>query len=162
METKAVICSQYLAALDMLKQTLARCPPDVWDAPADSSKFWHIAYHTVFYTQLYLAPSEQDFVPWAQHRDQSQFLGPLPWPPHAQPQIEGVYSQADLLDYLALCQAQVTEQVAALDLEAPSGFDWLPMGARRLTSIGWPGGPAESPAGVAAIPAAPDLCDNRL
>ena len=35
-------------------------------------------------------------------------------------------SKAEVLDYLALCLAQVDEQVAALNPEAESGFNWLP------------------------------------
>jgi hypothetical protein len=37
-----------------------------------------------------------------------------------------------VLDYLVFCQQQVVERVPQLDLEASSGFDWLPFGKLEL------------------------------
>ncbi|MEZ4615730.1 MAG: hypothetical protein R2867_09495 [Caldilineaceae bacterium] len=48
------IQSQFLAALAMLEQSVIRCPDALWDDPNDKTKFWHIAYHALFYTHLYL------------------------------------------------------------------------------------------------------------
>ena len=62
MDTKTVIKSQYLAALEMLKQAILDCPDSVWDDPEHKNRFWHIAYHTLFYTHLCLQPTESDFV----------------------------------------------------------------------------------------------------
>ncbi|NIV30349.1 MAG: hypothetical protein GWN58_12900, partial [Anaerolineae bacterium] len=42
------------------------------------------------------------------------------------------YSKEDLLAYLELCRKQVEEQVAAVDLEAESGFHWLPFDKLEL------------------------------
>ena len=132
MEIKAVIQSQYLAALEMLKQAIVRCPETMWHDPAQKNQFWHMAYHALFYTHLYLQPTEKDFVPWEKHQAESQFMGPVPWPPHHTPQIDEPYSREAVLVYLVLCQAQVREQVAKLDLAAPSGFDWLPFNKLEL------------------------------
>ena len=87
MDFAAIISSQYLASLEMLKQTITRCPESIWNSPADKTKFWHIAYHALFYTHLYLQDTEKDFTPWRLHRPEYQFLGQLPWPPHAAPKI---------------------------------------------------------------------------
>ena len=86
MDLAEIIISQYLAALEMLKQTIIKCPESIWNSPDDKTKFWHIAYHALFYTHLYLQDSEADFTPWAKHRDEYQFIGQLPWPPHSPPQ----------------------------------------------------------------------------
>ena len=42
------------------------------------------------------------------------------------------YTRADLLDYLAVCRAQVDAHTPHLDPEAPSGFDWLPFSKLEL------------------------------
>jgi hypothetical protein len=54
MDISEVIVSQYLASLEMLKQTIAKCPPTIWDDPNDKVKVWQVAYHALFYTHLYL------------------------------------------------------------------------------------------------------------
>ncbi len=132
MQIDAVIRSQYHAALAMLKQTIERCPDPVWTVPTTTQPFWHIAYHTLFYTHLYLQPSAAEFVPWERHREEYEFMGPLPWPPHRLPAIGDPYAKADVLDYLAFCAAEVDGRVIALDWDAPSGFDWLPFSKFEL------------------------------
>jgi hypothetical protein len=132
MSTKEVIKSQYHASLEMLKQTIVKCPDSLWDHPDHSGKFWHVAYHVIFYTHLYLSPKEEDFVPWEKHREEYQFLGPLPWPPHDMPKIEKSYTKEEVLAYFEFCQEQVDPMVDALDLEAESGFYWLPFGKLEL------------------------------
>ena len=132
MNLKEVIKSQYYATLEMLKQAIIKCPDSVWDNLADKNKFWHIAYHALFYTHLYLQPSESDFVPWAKHRPDYEFMGPLPWPPHNEPEIGEPYRKEEILEYLEVCRQEVERQVNALDLDAESGFDWLHFGKLEL------------------------------
>ncbi|MCL4506099.1 MAG: DinB family protein [Chloroflexi bacterium] len=124
--------SQYLAALEMLKQTISQCPVSVWDSADDKTKFWHIAYHALFYTHLYLQDTAQTFTPWRLHRRDYQFLGRYPWPPHDPVLIDEPYDKATVLDYLTFCQQQVAERMPALNMEAPSGFDWLPFNKLEL------------------------------
>lgn len=116
----------------MLKQTISKCPASIWSSPNDKTKFWHVAYHALFYTHLYLQDSLQTFIPWNKHRDEYQFIGQVPWPPHSPPKIGEPYEKEDLLDFLAFCQHHVVERVPQLNLEAPSGFEWLPCGKFEL------------------------------
>lgn len=39
MDYPTIIISQYLAALEMLKQTVALCPDSIWNSSVDKSKF---------------------------------------------------------------------------------------------------------------------------
>ena len=126
------LISQYQAALEMLKQTITKCPDSIWDSPNDKTKFWHIAYHTLFYTHLYLQDTDQTFTPWSKHRNEYQFIGQVPWPPHSPPQIGEPYDKETLLEYTVFCQRQVTERVPQLNLETASGFDWLPFDKLEL------------------------------
>jgi hypothetical protein len=132
MDIKQVVQAQYLGALDMLKQALVKCPEAIWNAPEDRNKFWHVAYHALFYTHLYLQDAEKDFRPWKSHRDEYQFMGQVPWPPHNPPKIGEAYTREELLTYLACVREQIWERVPALDLEAASGFDWQPFGKLEL------------------------------
>jgi DinB family protein len=132
MDIKGVIQSQYLAALAMLREAVARCPDALWAAPAATNPFWHVAYHALFYVHLYLQPAEGDFAPWPKHRDEHQFLGQLPWPPHRAPAIGEPYRREEVLEYLEFCRDEVKTRVAGLDMTAESGFAWLPFGKLEL------------------------------
>jgi hypothetical protein len=132
MDTSAIIISQYEAALEMLKETIEKCPDLIWNSSEDKTKFWHIAYHALFYTHLYLQDSEQDFIAWSKHRKDYQYIGRRPYPPHTPPEIGEPYDRQSVLEYLAFCQRQVEERVPQVDLQAASGFDWLPFGKLEL------------------------------
>lgn len=125
MEIKDAIRSQYLAALEMLKQSVERCPQELWNAPGDKTKFWQIAYHALFYTHLYLQETEHDFRAWEKHKENSSSLDP-------QRELGEAYSRAEILEYLAVCQQQVNEKTAGVNLEAGSGFPWLPFNKLEL------------------------------
>jgi hypothetical protein len=120
MNIQSAIQSQYLAALEMLKQVIVLCPEASWDAPGDKGKFWEKAYHTLFYVHLYSQETEQHFQPWEKHHD----------PDTGQP-----FTQPEVLEYLAFVQEQVRERVPVTDLEAESGFHWYPMNKLELQLV---------------------------
>jgi hypothetical protein len=118
--------SQYLAALAMLEQVVTRCPPELWEDGEEDSRFWHIAYHSLFFTHLYLQESKAAFKPWSKHRHEYEALGMVRWPSPHKPEIGEPYTQAEVLEFLASCRDLVFHQLPATDFAAPSGFDWLP------------------------------------
>jgi hypothetical protein len=126
MDTREVIRSQYLAALEMLKQAVEKCPEELWDVPAEQNRFWQVAYHALFYAHLYLQKTVQDFRPWPKHREGSESPG-------GEAGKSGTpYTREEILEYLAVCQEQVAVQTASLDLEAPSSFEWQPLNKLEL------------------------------
>jgi hypothetical protein len=126
--TKTVLKSQYQAALAMLEQTIEQCPEDLWTSGDHPNPFWHVAYHALFCTHMYLQPNEAAFHPWEHHREEYQFLGALPWPPQRKPNIGEPYTKAQVMEYLRMCAAMADAAVEKLDLEAPeSGFGWYKM-----------------------------------
>jgi hypothetical protein len=128
MNAKEALRSQYLATLEMLKQAIEKCPTALWNDPDEKNRFWHIAYHALFYTHLYLQVSEKEFKPWAEHREEYQFMGPLPWPPRELPKIGKPYTKDEVLSYLNICQAEVKTKIDLLDLDSEtSGFSWHTM-----------------------------------
>jgi len=124
MNIQQVIQSQYLASLDMMKQAIELCPAEMWDDRAVKNRFWQVAFHALFYVHFYLQPKEEDFVRWQKHQPHYDNMGQLD---NNEP-----CSQADILEYLALIQQQVRVIVPTLDLEAPSGFYWLPFNKLEL------------------------------
>jgi hypothetical protein len=128
MNHREAIRSQYHAALEMLRQAIIKCPEALWDNPADKNRFWHVAYHTLFYTHLYLQHTREQFKPWSGHRE-----GYNSFRPHDQSKIGEPYTKEEVMAYLEVCWEQVKEKVAALDLDAEaSGFHWLPFGKLEL------------------------------
>ncbi len=107
MNAKQVIQSQYLAALAMLKQAIVKCPPQVWDDPADKDKFWFIAYHTLYYAYRYLKIANQNYVRWKK-------------PQYGKP--ETAMPKDQVLEHLKTVEREVMEQVAMMDLDGKSGY----------------------------------------
>ena len=126
MTIQQTIQSQYHAALEMLRQAINHCPDQLWDEAENKNRFWHVAYHALFYTHLYLQPAESDFIPWERSEKDDHYLGPTPRMPDIKPEIERPYSRAELLEYLDLVRQQVDSTVDRLDFAGPSGFSWLP------------------------------------
>jgi DinB superfamily len=128
----AHIGSQYRASLAMLRQAIDLCPEPLWLSADYQNRFWHIAYHAVFYTHFYLHTDEASFRPWAKHKPDSNFLGRRPFAPDEPPKIGSPYTKAEVLEYHEICRAEVEAKVQALDLSAPSGFHWLPFNKAEL------------------------------
>jgi hypothetical protein len=112
MDIPTILISQYLASLDMLKQTIIACPESVWNAASDRNKFWQVAYHALYFTDEYLADSYDSFTPWVKYRDVYDFDESQNFEPYDKETIE---------EYLAYCQQRVAERVPQLKLEEPDG-----------------------------------------
>ncbi|MCC6695534.1 MAG: DinB family protein [Candidatus Hydrogenedentes bacterium] len=132
METQAAIISQYRAALSMLRAAIERCPGEHWCNPAYTNRFWNVAYHALFFTDLYLCESDAAFKPWEKHRVDYQYLGPLWWDGNRVPAIGEPYTKEEVIEYLDFCERAVQERMARTELSAPSGFHWLPFGKLEL------------------------------
>ncbi len=134
MSIQETVASQYHATLKMLGKAIELCPEPLWLAASGVSpnRYWHIAYHALFYTHFYLAPRESEFVPWLHHRAEYNFLGAVPWRPDEAHIADAPYTQPELLTYLEFCHSEVDRQTAVLDLDAPSGFHWLPFNKLEL------------------------------
>jgi hypothetical protein len=123
---------QYRAGLDMLSTAMTLCPEDLWFSTQYRNRFWHIAYHSVFYTHLYVQPSERDFQAWSKHVPNANYLGPRPWAKNEPFQIPEPYAKSDVQEYLELCRAEVEKQAPLIRLADGSGFSWLPFNKFEL------------------------------
>ena len=99
-----VIWRQFGAAMDMFQNALRACPDELWSGrlwkedgqDSDYSEFWYVAYHTLFWLDLYLSGSVEGFNPPAPFT-----LGELD-PAGVLP--DRVYSREELFQYLAYCR----------------------------------------------------------
>lgn len=124
-QLRTIIKSQYHAAIDMLRQAIEPCPDDAWlDKTDHPAAFWHIAYHAIFFTHLYLSIDEAAFKPWEHTRKEYQFFDPYPWR-DPKPRTLEPYTREQMLDYLQSVDAMVDDAVDGFDLDSPeSGFPW--------------------------------------
>jgi hypothetical protein len=118
---------QFGAAIDRFGNALRLCPDELWhhclwDNPSrrpEFSQFWYIAYHTLFWLDLYLFGSEEGFLPPPSltliEQDDN---GPLP---------ERPYTKDELLTYMAHCRQKCQTTIETLADEAAQrrwGFGW--------------------------------------
>jgi hypothetical protein len=105
---KTAIWEQFGAAIDMLDDAISLCPDHLWTAvlwkdseDARFGQFWFVAYHTLFWLDLYLAAgSYEDFTP------PPPFIrGKLPEQPYTKDQIRA---------YLDQCRSQCQATIEGL------------------------------------------------
>lgn len=59
----SMIWNQFGAAIDMLENALDACPDAIWSDRSRRPEYWYIAYHTLFWLDLYLTGSVEGFAP---------------------------------------------------------------------------------------------------
>lgn len=101
---KTDLWNQFGASLDMLKNAISMCPTDFWDT---EQKFWHNAFHCIFFLDYYLSTQPKDFVPPTPF-DFSEYEDRMP---------ERVYSKAEILAYLSHCKKKCQDLFEDLTLE---------------------------------------------
>jgi hypothetical protein len=63
---RALLWEQFGAAIDMLDNALVACPDSLWRQPLwrdPDAEFWYVAYHALFWLDLYLFGSGEGFAP---------------------------------------------------------------------------------------------------
>lgn len=125
---RAILKSQYHAALAMLRDGIERCPDDLWTSTAHRNAPWQVAYHTLFFAHLYAQVDEAAFRPWEGHVADVQhpdgIAGP-PDPASTLPLLPDPYTRDQVLAYWRFCDEMVDGAVDAMDLTSPeSGFHW--------------------------------------
>jgi len=128
---KKSVIGQYEGALSMLLHCIDACPPKHWESKIAQSPVRWVVYHTLFFTDLYLSPSNDDFVLRELHKRGGDERGPeacigLP--------------KDEALAYLPLCREKMLQSVASeteASLAGPSGFFWyeISRGEMHLVNI---------------------------
>ncbi len=60
---RTILWQQFGAAIDMLENALVACLDKVWSDRSRQPEFWYLAYHTLFWLDLYLSDSAEGFAP---------------------------------------------------------------------------------------------------
>jgi hypothetical protein len=118
---RQAVSRQFGAAIDMLENAIGHCPERHWRAPAGEFEFWYLAYHTLFWLDLYLSGSVEEFAP-----PEPFTLGELD-PAGVMP--PRVYEKAEILEYLRHCREKSRATIADLTAQAES----------RLCTFSWGG-----------------------
>ena len=125
---KTSIWQQFGAAIDYLAETIEACPDSLWQAALwptpnrepEFGQFWYVAYHTLFWLDLYLTGTEDGYLPPAPftliEQDEN---GPLP---------ERVYTKAELLAFLKDCRERCQVTIEALTDEMGQRQCWFGWG----------------------------------
>lgn len=134
MSTEA-IANQYRAALSMLRTAIDTCPDDLWDASVGRHAFWLIAYHTMFYTDLYLRGTEEGFEPPEFARPDEHYFEGRADASDEPIELGEPYTREQLLAYHADCVARVEATVPREtdeDLAADVPLEWIPFSRFEL------------------------------
>ena len=129
------IANQYHASLQMVRNAVETCTEDLWDASVGRHPFWLIAYHALYYADLYLDQDENTFQPPAFGREDEHYMEKRPFEPFDPIEPGEPYPQQQLLDYETHCRARVNEIVlseTAESLAADAGFSWIPFSRFEL------------------------------
>lgn len=116
--TKRILKGQFEAALCMLNQCVVACPPEHWECRIANATFRWVAYHTLFFIDLYLSPTEHQFTLRDLHHRGGDERGP---------DLNPGLSQQETVAYLSLCRQKMLDTLAAEtreSLEGDSGFSY--------------------------------------
>jgi uncharacterized damage-inducible protein DinB len=115
--------TQYGATIEMLRRAIQACPDDLWDARKEGRPpFWHVAYHTIFFLDLYSGDSDEmhkAFRGQPFHTKNAQRLDKAPEPSYTRQQVEG---------YLETAARKALDAIEGLkpeDLQRRTAFQWL-------------------------------------
>ncbi len=116
---KGALKGQYHAGMDMMKGAIDACPPEMWAAGKPPRQFYRLAYHALFYTELYLQVHVDDFVRWEHHRDEvegdehTEILEPEP------------YTKEQLVEFWQRVDDRIDPLIDKIDLSAKDcGIPW--------------------------------------
>jgi hypothetical protein len=123
-----VLNRQCAAAIEMLRNAVEACPDDLWDDRTDGTPVWHIAYHALFFCDLYLSDNLESFQAPDFHVDRYHFL------PGDYKEFGGIvttpdrsYSRQQMLEYADHCIEKSRAVFAELTEERARercGFWW--------------------------------------
>ncbi len=135
---KNTIVSQFGAALSMFNESVVQCPDASWEGPVGNHAFWHVAYHTLFFTDLYLSRDDASFEAPSFYREDYHFLGKKPFPPYETVVADNPYTKDVILEYVEICRRKASETIASETLESldgPCGFFWYEVPRAELYLI---------------------------
>ena len=122
---------QFCGALSTIRRCVEACPEPLYAREAAHPPIWHVAYHTLFYADLYLSEGERAFTAPHFHRENMNFLrGEYPHPPFKVETPAEPPGPATLIEYAHHVEARTRLRLGGFAeswFTEPSPFPWLPM-----------------------------------
>jgi len=117
---RKILWQQFGACIDMLENAITACPEDLWRDRAQNPEFWYVAFHTLFFLDLYLSDCVEGFTPPEPFTlDELNPDGLMP---------ERPYTKDELINYLEhgrkKCRVTI-EAITDEQLERRCGFKWV-------------------------------------
>ncbi|MEX2317312.1 MAG: DinB family protein [Pirellulales bacterium] len=115
---KQIVIGQFEASLAMLAECVRMCPAEHFEEKIATITFRQVAYHALFFADLYLSPNEHAFAVRDIHAAGGDERRPFPSP--------GLGNE-DCLAYAAICREKAREALLVETQESlagPSGFSW--------------------------------------
>ncbi len=123
---KQAITNQYEATLQTLRDSLAACGPEHWNARVCNFSIPHVAYHTLFFLDLYLSGSEEEFRGQPFHLQNKEFFNN--YDELSFDSSETNHTRQAMDRYLHFCRSRVPDVMAAetaQSLARPAHTPWL-------------------------------------
>ena len=124
---RELLWSQFGGTVEMLQKAIQSCPAPVWNKENAQRQYWQIAFHALFFLDLYLSGSRQAFrLPEPFKVVDVEGSGRKP---------EREYSREELLGYAAYCRDKLITKLTELDEEHAlqrCGFPWLNISVAEL------------------------------
>jgi hypothetical protein len=122
---KRELASQYKTALTMLRGVVNETEEDAWLYTDETKEAaWHIAYHAVYYANIYCSPREEAVQRWDRQSNDCRILGPTPCPPHERFVPSESYSKADIIEFIDFVLKVIPEYLEHLEPEKPCWPHW--------------------------------------
>ena len=105
---REAIGQQFGAAIDSLEGAIQSCPETVWASGERWRQPWYLAFHTLFWLDLYLSESASDYAPPAPFTRGE--LEPDVFP-------DRPYLKQELLGWLRQCRASLAARLSRISTE---------------------------------------------
>jgi hypothetical protein len=130
---KTLTTNQYEATFCMLQACIDRCPDGAWQGPVANLKFSQVAFHALFFGDVYLSRDLDSFRSQPFHREHADVFAD--YDELGDRERKAVFEKAFILEYLQHCREKAKEVIAAETTEtlnAQAGIDWIKFSQAEL------------------------------
>jgi hypothetical protein len=107
---RQLLAKQFEAALCTLNRCIDLCPEANWDAPVANLRFCQAAFHTLFFTDVYLGENPEALRQQAFHRNHPEFFRDYEEMENRAQVL--LYDRPSIKRYLAHCRRKATDVLA--------------------------------------------------
>ena len=132
---KDVLWNQFGATIDMFGESINTCPAELWhtslwsnvDTPPGFADFWYVAYHALFFLDLYLTGNVEGFNP-PDPFDLNE-LDPSGLLPGRR------YTRKELQSYLEFCRKKCHKMITSLTDDTAQHISYFPWSKQGISYV---------------------------